>query len=507
MSRLFKNIIYNVVGQGLVLALTFVAVRFIFRGLGDDAFGLIYFNLLMTAVIVGALELGIGSAIVREVSGYQELDPGYVRNLVRTTSLLYWGLVAVFAVVLYLAAPLLVERWITLHSLSPETATSVLRILGIAGLLNLPRVLYTSLLRGLQRMEFNNAIDIVVSVLIQLGIVVILAAHGNLYEVSFWIASCYVLSTLAYMVVTARFFGWAALLPRLFRAVVTRNVRYTGQTMSISVLSLVQLQSGSLLVSKLMPISSFGFYGLVSGITGRAAFIASAVAQAAFPSLSSLHRAGDERGLLAQYRKLNDLLCYVTLPLFALIVFAAVPVFSYVITPQVAHLLLLPTAFLSLGFYMSGTVTAAYVVSLAVGRPDIAARANLLALFVVLPVTAGLVVIFGLAGAAFSWVFYNLFLYVYAVPRFCRECLHVPVAGWYARVARVYFLGVATYGLAWLAAYIGTGGSYTAVTMVVTFLAASIAFGVLALMLIGSELKDTLHRLSAYVVARRADPI
>jgi hypothetical protein len=34
MSRLSKNIVYNVMGQGMSLILSFVAVRFVFRGLG-----------------------------------------------------------------------------------------------------------------------------------------------------------------------------------------------------------------------------------------------------------------------------------------------------------------------------------------------------------------------------------------------------------------------------------------------------------------------------------------
>ena len=44
-------------------------------------------------------------------------------------------------------------------------------------------------------------------------------------------------------------------------------------------------------------------------------------------------------------------------------------------------------------------------------------RLNLVALLVVTPVTAALVYAFGIPGAAFSWVFYHLFAYVYTVPQ------------------------------------------------------------------------------------------
>src|SRR5437667_399315 len=55
MTRLTKNIIYNVTGQSLVLILSLVAVRFLFRRLGDDVFGIVFFNIVLTQVLSSAL--------------------------------------------------------------------------------------------------------------------------------------------------------------------------------------------------------------------------------------------------------------------------------------------------------------------------------------------------------------------------------------------------------------------------------------------------------------------
>ncbi len=58
--------------------------------------------------------------------------------------------------------------------------------------------------------------------------------------------------------------------------------------------------------------------------------------------------------------------------------------------------------------------------------------------------------IFGLAGAAFSWVVYNLFSYVHTIPRICAECgVGISLLKRYAHVFR--FLGPAAiiYGAAW----------------------------------------------------------
>jgi len=55
MSRLSKNIASNVLGQGLSLILSFVAVRCVFRGLGGDALGLIYFSQSVSLVLPVAI--------------------------------------------------------------------------------------------------------------------------------------------------------------------------------------------------------------------------------------------------------------------------------------------------------------------------------------------------------------------------------------------------------------------------------------------------------------------
>src|SRR5260370_8147128 len=128
-------------------------------------------------------------------------------------------------------------------------------------------------------------------------------------------------------------------------------------------------------------------------------------AEAAFPSRSSLFATGDRPSLLTQYRQLQDLVCYGTFPLYAGITFAAVPVYTYVFNAGVAQRLLLPTAFLALGSWMNATISIPYMLSVAMGKPQIAARLNLYALLIVLPATVLLALHSVIAGAVFPLTF------------------------------------------------------------------------------------------------------
>ena len=505
MSRLSKNILYNLTGQFLLAGLGFVATKYVFKRLGGDALGVIYFTFTLNLVLSSVLGMGIGETTVREVSGHFAGDPHYIRNLTRTATLFYWGVYIVVAVAIYYCAPVLVHRWIHLTTLGPDEAIRVLRALGISCFATLPRAFYSSLLCGLQRMEFNNVIDVSASALQQFGTLVILFAGGRLLAVVYWICACYGLTIVAYLLACAHFFSWGALVPGLFRVVVQRNIAYTSHVAVISLLAIIQMQADKLIVSRLLPISLFGMYTVAYGAVARSSTITGAIFQGAFPHLSNLHNRQDRGGMLSQYRKLQDLVCFATVPAFAALIFAAKPLFTLLFNGEAARLLVLPVVFLCVGFYMNGALTLPYAFSLAVGRPDISVRSNFYALFIVLPTAVLLVNFFGLNGAAFSWVFYHLFAYMYAVPRICRECLESSTLGWYSHVLRVLALGVVTYGSVW---FIGASGVHHSTAQLASaYGLASLFFVLGSSILMGTELRSTLYGLLRTVRTKYAEVV
>src|SRR6267143_1440592 len=291
MTRLTRNIIYNTAGQTLVLVLSLVAVRFIFHRLGDDVFGIIFFNLVLTAVLTSILELGISSTVVREVSGHFESEPNYIRDLIRTASLFYWVAGVLIVVAIWITAPILVNHWVNLKTLDPDTAATTLRILSVVPFVTLPRGLYTAMFRGLQMMGLNNVIDVGTAAAQQAVTVAVLLAGGQVFLVAAGISTANLVGMIAYVVVAGRLFGWRTLAPSFSRSVVQRNLGFTGRMTAVSVLVLIHLQAAQVILTKLQPIAVFGLYGFASSLVNRATIVTGAVAQAAFPSFSSLFRA------------------------------------------------------------------------------------------------------------------------------------------------------------------------------------------------------------------------
>lgn len=489
-SRLSKNIIYNLFGQGLVTMISLLAVKLIFHRLGAEALGIIYFTTAVNAILIAALEMGVSTTIVREISGHIDSDKNYIKDFIRTFSFFYWGICALGAAVIFFLAPFFVHHWIHLSKMSPVAAINILRILGISSIIILPRSFYSSLISGLQKMGFNNLINVVCAGLQQFGAFLILFLGGGLFPVIYWFAIINILWVTIYFFASAKFFSFLALIPKFSFVVIKRNFKFISSTALISIFSTIHAQISEITVSKFLPIATLGYYSFSYGGVSQGGVLGGAVAQASYPSFSALAKAGNKDGLMSQYHKLQDLVCFGTLLIFAAVPFVTIPLFSYLFNRDVANSLLLPTTLLSLGFYMNGTGGIPCMFSFAVGKPGIIAKTNFYSLFITLPAAVILIYYFGLVGAGLSWIFYNIFGYLYGLPRICKECLGIRVRDWYFHVLKIFILAVAVYGTVWTVLILTN--NYSIFALIMAYLSASIIFLFCSYFLITKDFKETI---------------
>jgi len=138
------------------------------------------------------------------------------------------------------------------------------------------------------------------------------------------------------------------------------------------------------------------------------------------------------------------------------------------------------------------------MMSLASGRPEIAIKSASMALLFTTPASVFLVYRFGLSGAVWSWVFYQVFACLYAVPAYCNECLKIPLTEWYRHLSRILALVASTYGATGVALSVYSVSSLQGIT--VGYLVASAAFAMGSYFLVSDELRTSLVRLSRYPV-------
>ncbi len=492
MSTLARNIFYNLVGQSTVLLLGFIAVRFIYQHLGGDAVGIIFFALTLNNVLTSVMDLGMSSTIVREVATTGR-SIAYVEALLRTAGFFYWTMYCSLAVLLLVAAGPVAKHWLNIVTLDTSSAEISFRILSVGSLLALPRSLYASLFRGFQRMELSNGIEIASAILLQAGIAATIVLGGNIVAVSWWICASTAATVGAYALAASRFVPVRALLPRLDMSVVRLNRSYASRVTVLSVLAMIHTHADKLIVSRLLPLGVFGLYGFGFNALNRGMLLTGAVTNAAFPRLAEMQSSNDRNVLLRQYNYLQDLVSYAMAAVFGIAPFVALPMFSLLFGDAEANLMFVPWTLLALGFYMNATLSMPYILSLAIGKPGIALSLNAWAVVAVLPLTIVFVHAWGLNGAAFSWVFYHVFAYVYMIPRVCRECANGEVLGWYLNVAKFLLPATVIYTIAWFVSVASTGGSFAG--FLAGYASGTVIYGAIGWRVLSPDARDRIRTI------------
>jgi O-antigen/teichoic acid export membrane protein len=455
--------------------------------LGEDGFGIIYFSTTLNVILCGVLEKGLNATTVREISSHYISDFDYICKFMRTSLTFCLGVYIIFSIFIYAAAPFLVERWIKLSNMDLATAADTIRIMGLSLLLAFPRSLYASAFRGLQKMQYNNIIDVSMSFLQQSGTIVILVFGGDIYSVSCWFGFCYLSGLTAYMFAAHFFFSSKALIPGFYVDVLINVRRFAALTASGSVLAVVHKQIDKVVLSKVLTIGNVGYYGFAYGTLSKAGIIVSAISYAAYPAFSELFILEDSDGLKKQYLKLLELISLTTIPIFAAVIFAAIPVTTYLLNQNIALTLFPCFLFLGIGFYFNGTLNLLYQLTLAINRPDISMRSNFFALFIVTPITIALTYFFGATGAAISWVAFNIYTYIYCLPKICKIFLKEKTIKSYIKAIQFFLVAIPSYGTAWL--FLEQFGNFSIVGYFSAYLGGTVAFISIAAFIVGEDLR------------------
>lgn len=500
MSKVRRNILYNLIGQLLLLLLGFASARYIYRGLGKDVLGILYFAITLNNVIAGILELGLGATAVKEIAANVESDDGYTRRLIRVGALYFWCGFGLVALVLVLSAPWIADGWLQIETLGRDDAVLMLQILSPAVFLAFPRTFYTSVFRGLQRMGTTNLIDVSVVAIQQLGVVALIQAGLNLYPVVLWIASVYALRVLVYQVILARTYSWRILLPLYDQAVVARNASFVRQMAGMSALGFIVAQGDKLVISKLLPVAHMGWYSFAYGVVCKGTQLTTAVTTAIFPRFSELVESGDREALLKTYHRTQSLLRQGLAPVFAALPFFVPSVFAQVLDAEAVAELWLPTTLLALGYYMQGTCVTPHFLALAQNRPDIGVRQTAYALFLVFPVTITLIAWLGLTGAAMGWVGYQLWAYAYGVRRVYSECLSLAPSQFYRQVGLSLLLMGGCYGGVFVGLWQTVGFAFP--WAVLGYLAGTLLYTAMVWLVGGEYAREGLRTALAYVRRR-----
>ncbi len=464
LPKLLRDVATNLTGQLALFAVGLVTSAFVFRRLGGDVLGLYYFALAVAAIATAVVDAGLSALLVRETAAHRATDPAYVLALHRTAAAIFWAGTITITAALAALAPLLIRRWVTLSTLDASEAVPTLGLFLVSGMLGLPRLYFSAMLRGVRAFRSANVVLVGTAAVQSLGAIALLGARVSSVGFAAWYAVAGAVSVVAAAVLCARRVGWRSLLPGVSTSVIRRSFSFLRHTAVTAAAANANVYADRLALSRFVGVAELSYYGVVVSLAGKARQLVGTIGQAALPSLSAL-RADPARAdeLRRQYRILDLGVAVATLPLFAAVVFAT-PVLLPLLFPSApTGELLLPTLLLALGLYLNGVLNAAYQLSLACDHAHIGARANVLATVVVAPLTFALAAVLGLSGAATGALVYQLFVTAFCLPRFAERLPIGSVRAWLVRQSRVLLVGVSTFAPASaVALYVGSWWAWVA---------------------------------------------
>lgn len=378
--------------------------------MGIESYGLIGIFASLIAIF-GLLDMGLSTTLNRELARLSVLPDKVqeMKDLVRTLEFVYWGVAILIAGIVILLSSPIANYWINADELPVTTVHQALMIMGGIVAFRWPLSLYQGGLMGLQRQVLLNIILVTAAFIQGVGAVLIL-----------WLVSPTIQAFLIWQIVASFFttlytalYLWKSLPPTddspSFQIQLLVGVwRFAAGMTGISITVLFLTQTDKILLSKLLPLSVFGYYSLATVVAATLYKFIGPIYIAVFPRFSELVSRRDEKGLKNLYHKSCQLMSVTILPPAIIVaVFASEIMLLWTGDPVTVANTHIIVSILIIGTALNGLMNLPYALQLAYGWTQLALYINIIAIIVLIPLIFILVNIYGAVGAAVAWVILN----------------------------------------------------------------------------------------------------
>ena len=402
-----KNLLSGFASSGLSAVLGFLFVPLYIKYLGIESYGLIGFFATMQAVLA-LLDMGIAPTMNREAARFTALGGKLeLANLLRTLSLLYWGIGVIAFLAIFALAPYIADHWLQATGIDSTRLIRNIILMGLVFSCRWPIGLYQSTLVGMQKIATVSAISMAMSILVNFGAWIVLANVSTTIEAFFiWQAIVALLNLMLVYWITWSCFNIKSSLS--FQSL--KNVwKFSAGMSGIAFSSIFLMQLDKILLSKLLPLKLFGYYSLAVVFAGSLSLLINPIFNVIFPRLSELVAEGNEKNIFEFYMTGTQLLAGILFPVALIGAFFTNDILVYwvrdgAIVSEVAPI----AALLLIGGALNGVMIFPYALQLAHGMTKLPLVIILSLISLYVPLTYYLVITYGAIGGALSWLLLNL---------------------------------------------------------------------------------------------------
>lgn len=429
-----RNIIANYVGQGwsAVMGLAFVPVYI--QYLGMEAYGLIGLFAVMQAWLT-LLDMGMTPTLNREMARFTagEHSPQSIHDLLRSLEIICLCLAVIIALSVWVASGYLASDWLITDKLPSPVVAQAISFMALVVASRFVEGIYRGSLFGLQRQVWYNGANAAISTLRNGGAVIVLAwISPTVQAFFFWQAVVSLLSVVILAMGVYRALPRAPSLPKFSRVAIADIWKFASGMMAVTFLAILLTQVDKVLLSRLLPLESFGYYTLAATVAGVIYIVIAPVTTAFYPRLVELMIQENQDVLTTTYHQGAQLITLLIAPAVMLLsFFPEVVMFMWSGNVNLAENTAPILSVFVLGVFLNGLMHMPAQLQLAYGWVSLGIRTNIVAVVVLVPAIFWGVPKYGAIGAAWIWVVLNAGYVLIAMQFMHRRLLAGEKWRWY----------------------------------------------------------------------------
>lgn len=274
--------------------------------MGPEAYGLVGFYVLVQAWM-NLLDMGMTPTLGREVARLKEHPSEQWRlvTVVNTLESLFLVLATLLGLGLFLTKEWVASDWLKVESLPLETVSTAVGVIAVTVAVRWVSSINRSGINAYEAQVWMNVVDIIVNTLRFPGSLLLVMWTGGNVMAFFYFQLIVVLVEIMVIRLKLR-----SLMPKEIEGIVrfsTQELRRVapfalsiGYTGAIWVL-LTQLDK--LILSKVLPLSDYGYFTLVATIASGVTMLAGPVSKAVLPRMTALLAVDKKEEMIAIYRR------------------------------------------------------------------------------------------------------------------------------------------------------------------------------------------------------------
>lgn len=483
-QKLIRNVLANFIGQFSTLLIAFAVVPYVVHRVGADLYGILVMVVALGAL--GGVSLGFGTALAKFISeDFSSQDHAHITQLLQTA-------VTFCSAVGLICCLLIVKEKKAIASLlfhdgkvAPAIMDLAIYVIALSVLMSLISDALSGVLIGLQRFDLYNRIRILVSVVRNLGAVLILVLGFYIKALLGVYLLAVLISLTAYLHYGYKLMPGLSLYPKFVWSYFKQLAGFAVPVVVAGLGALIVVRFDRVLVAYYLPLSAVTFYAIPYMLAEKSGVAVSNITSAVFPLSSELSSGQDENRLRELYLRSTKMVILLAIPVAITLLAFSTPILRWWVGKEYALKGSLTLELLALGYLANICGYVPSVVAQGLGSPWISARYAVLNGIINLIFFVLLIPRFGIAGAAAGFLISELVV----TPLLVRRVNLALRVGWTRLISKSY-LRPAVCGLASLAVLFGLRRYIDSLTTLILFSTVGLVAYALISLVIGVDSQE-----------------